>query len=92
MDIARDALARLDAERAAHEALQESYADLNAAAARLQAEVERCRKALEEAARIFEQTHTNYCKSAWTDRGLHASECLLCEAEEVRAALEGSKP
>ena len=26
---------------------------------------------------VLRQTHANYCDSAWTDRGLHAPECLI---------------
>ena len=26
---------------------------------------------------VLRQTHGNYCVAAWTDRGLHAPECLI---------------
>ena len=44
--------------------------------AKLRAEIERLRG-------ILRQTHTAYCTSDWTDRGLHAPECLLYEIEEL---------
>lgn len=28
---------------------------------------------------VLRGTHEHYCTSAWTDRGLHAPECLLFE-------------
>lgn len=31
--------------------------------------------------RAVRETHKNYCTAAWTDRGLHAPECLLYELE-----------
>lgn len=40
----------------------------------LQAEVDRLRA-------VLRHTHTNYCTAAWTDRDLHAPECLLYEIE-----------
>lgn len=44
-------------------------------AERLVAEVERLRA-------VLRWTHTTYCTEAWTDRGLHAPECLLYEIGE----------
>ena len=35
-----------------------------------EAEAERLRS-------VLRQTHANYCEAAWTDRGLHAPECLI---------------
>ena len=40
----------------------------------LRAEVERLRNAIRH-------THESYCAADWTDRGLHAPECLLYELE-----------
>jgi hypothetical protein len=30
---------------------------------------------------VIEMTHTLHCTPAWTDRGLHAPECLLYEID-----------
>lgn len=30
---------------------------------------------------VVKQTHANYCTEAWTDRGLHAPECLAYEMD-----------
>jgi hypothetical protein len=31
---------------------------------------------------VIRETHTTYCTPSWTDRNLHAPECLLHEIEE----------
>jgi len=54
------------------------YARACARIAELEAENERLSTAIR-------QTHTNYCTEAWTDRGLHAPECLLYELESPDA-------
>lgn len=33
---------------------------------------------------VLRRTHASYCTAAWTDRGLHASECLLYELSDER--------
>lgn len=42
-----------------------------------EAEVERLRE-------VVRRTHANYCVSDYTDRGRHASECLLFEIEDTK--------
>lgn len=44
------------------------------------------KKAVDEINRLSEvirQTHTRYCSPSWTDRGLHAPECLIHELDEI---------
>jgi len=55
-----------------------SKRSMRARIAELEAENERLSTAIR-------QTHTNYCTEAWTDRGLHAPECLLYELESPDA-------
>lgn len=45
------------------------------------------REALSEAQATLNQTHTNHCSVAWTDRNLHAPECLMYEVDGLDAAL-----
>lgn len=34
---------------------------------------------------VLRQTHINYCTADWTDRGLHAPECLLDEIDDEQS-------
>jgi hypothetical protein len=45
----------------------------------LQDEKEAAEARVKELSAVIEQTHTNHCTAAWTDRGLHSPECLLFE-------------
>lgn len=59
-------------------AIVADHADINEAVGIMEELVTK----LDDLSIAIHQQHVNYCTADWTDRGLHAPECLLYELDD----------